>query len=258
MCEIQAFVFTSLMENQRTDHEPIATSAFKAKLKKDKILSGNADVQVAISTELSANLLVPAAPGTTAAKVQSRLLSSKPLASDLATIIEDLRFFLQPPELADSVEADDDVISNTGVSEEPRRVKRSNTHDLRELHDFDGDVGNASHPEEGQDDEGWESGTVGEPSSSLDGDTSDSSDENSATNSDSEEEAVSDNDLQVKPAGSHAAVAKTTKSHSAFLPSLSVGYIRGDPDDADWSDSEAKIGDTPLKKNRRGQRARRA
>jgi hypothetical protein len=209
-------------------------------------------------------LLVPADPGTTAAKVQSRLLSSKPLASDVAIVIKDLRFFLQPSEPADSVGAYDDSISNNGFSEETRRVKGDDSYFLRRPRDSGDEVENVSHPEEGQDDTGWESGTVGEDnvreSNSLDGGRSDSSDESSTTNSDSdsEGEVVSDDDLQVKVTGSHANIAKATNAYSTFLPSLSVGYIRGDPDDEDWSDSEAKFADTPQKKNRRGQRARRA
>jgi hypothetical protein len=46
---------------------------------------------------------------------------------------------------------------------------------------------------------------------------------------------------------------------SSFLPSLSMGYLPGDPDDSDWSGEEdtADIDPAP-RKNRRGQRARKA
>lgn len=250
--------------NQRTDHEPIATTALKAKLNKDRILSRNADVQAAISTELSANLLVLAAPGTTAAKVQGRLLSSKPLASDVAAVIENLKAFFQSQEPKDSMEAyEDDLTSDTGVLENPQKAKRAHSLDSPEPDDSDGDIGNIHHPEQDQDDGGWESGTDGDDlgfvSGSLDGDTSSSSDEGFAINrdNDSQEEAVS-GDLQINPSGGKATMAKTARTQSAFLPSLSVGYIRGDSGDMEWSDSDAKIADTPLKKNRRGQRARQA
>jgi hypothetical protein len=46
---------------------------------------------------------------------------------------------------------------------------------------------------------------------------------------------------------------------SSFLPSLSMGYLPGGPDDSDWSGEEdpADIDPAP-RKNRRGQRARKA
>lgn len=50
---------------------------------------------------------------------------------------------------------------------------------------------------------------------------------------------------------------KARAGESTFLPSLSVGFIRGNSD-SDWSDGEADIADIPQRKNRRGQRARKA
>ena len=47
-----------------------------------------------------------------------------------------------------------------------------------------------------------------------------------------------------------------TAGESTFLPSLSVGFVGGS--DSDWSDAEADLADAPVKKNRRGQRARKA
>jgi hypothetical protein len=49
-----------------------------------------------------------------------------------------------------------------------------------------------------------------------------------------------------------------TQVHSTFLPSLAVGFTRGDPEDSDWSDGELRQTEGTFKKNRRGQRARRA
>jgi hypothetical protein len=80
--------------------------------------------------------------------------------------------------------------------------------------------------------------------------------------------ALEDNNSDISDANTTAddrrnlpvkAKAKTTASaaQSTFLPSLSVGYTRGDSPDSAWSDGE-QVADGPLKKNRRGQRARRA
>jgi len=51
--------------------------------------------------------------------------------------------------------------------------------------------------------------------------------------------------------------SKASAAESTFLPSLSVGFTRGDSDVSDWSDAEANAADS-ARKNRRGQRARRA
>jgi hypothetical protein len=50
--------------------------------------------------------------------------------------------------------------------------------------------------------------------------------------------------------------SKTLGTESVFLPTLSNGFIPGGSD-TDWSDEEAKVADG-VRKNRRGQRARRA
>jgi hypothetical protein len=57
------------------------------------------------------------------------------------------------------------------------------------------------------------------------------------------------------PAHSHDAL-RTLTTDSVFLPTLSNGFIPGGSD-TDWSDGEARVADGP-RKNRRGQRARRA
>jgi hypothetical protein len=50
--------------------------------------------------------------------------------------------------------------------------------------------------------------------------------------------------------------SQTPGTESVFLPTLSNGFIPGGSD-TDWSDSEARAADG-VRKNRRGQRARRA
>lgn len=147
----------------------------------------------------------------------------------------------------------------------------------------------------GDDDEdGWESGSVddanprgqsiagGADSDGSEADDSGNEDENS-DDEEEEEEEDDDDDYDVD-GGDNAAVAiasatkrasqqaekgkkvalpaKDTKgkskatAESTFLPSLSVGFTRGDSDASDLSDEEVKVAD--MRKNRRGQRARRA
>ena len=49
-----------------------------------------------------------------------------------------------------------------------------------------------------------------------------------------------------------------TDPRSTFLPSLAVGFTRGESDDSEWSETENLAEESSIKKNRRGQRARRA
>lgn len=140
------------------------------------------------------------------------------------------------------------------------------------------------------DDDGWESGSVDDANprgqsiaGGADSDGSEADDSgNEDENSDDEEE--DDDDEDDVDGGDNAAVAiasatkrasqqaekgkkvalpaKDTKgkskatAESTFLPSLSVGFTRGDSDASDLSDEEVKVAD--MRKNRRGQRARRA
>lgn len=103
--------------------------------------------------------------------------------------------------------------------------------------------------EEEVDDAGWESGSVHEGPGSEDEDEDDSEDEEDGP--------------RPSTSSRKESTAKSTKSQpetfkkageSTFLPSLAVGFTRGDSDASDLSDDE----DVAPKKNRRGQRARRA
>ena len=100
-------------------------------------------------------------------------------------------------------------------------------------------------------------------------DSSNSGDDSSG----STDSARSSNSLQydtpAQPRKSNSATYRTSHSpllpdhtpptrgtESVFLPTLSNGFIPGGSD-TDWSDSEARVADG-VRKNRRGQRARRA
>lgn len=101
------------------------------------------------------------------------------------------------------------------------------------------------------DDDGWESGSVDEPGPTLKRKRTDD-----ANDDDSEGDAETDDDEASQDARPTRKSSKTaTGSSSVFLPSLSVGFVRGS--DSDWSDGEAQAADG-IRKNRRGQRARQA
>ncbi|KAG6890813.1 hypothetical protein C0995_003246 [Termitomyces sp. Mi166 len=251
------------------DHELVATTALKTKLNKHRILNENEDVQVAISKELFAKI-IPATPGSDEAKVQSRLLSSKILASEIAAVASGLKYIIQPPNASGELATED-----VTTFQRPRKLKKvdkaknptsgnSTTTDYKPAEDVETeqglevalDVGNV----------GWESGTVDEESEDEIGWESGSA---SGNKDDEFSHELDDDELafaihspppQKTPAKPPLTQVsnRSTGVYSTFLPSLSVGFTRGDSDDSDLSESEVRIADINIKKNRRGQRARRA
>jgi len=169
-----------------------------------------------------------------AAKVESRLLSSKSLSKEVNMTISSLHSALNPS--GDGGGGGDDDASSS--SHEPRIVDSSAV-------DNQPDVPEAS----------------GDDSSDSEDDTSGGSDS-----------AGSDDPVQPSPftlpkkshsaldRASHAplrpdSASKALGTESVFLPTLSNGFIPGGSD-TDWSDGEAGAADF-VRKNRRGQRARR-
>jgi len=109
-------------------------------------------------------------------------------------------------------------------------------------------------------DDGWESGTVSDGGHSVQGNSRPVSRSNKGSD-DYENNTASEGDVDLgvprgRPRPDVKRSSKASTVQSAFLPSLSVGFVRGDSD-TDFSDSETKA-DDGVKKNRRGQRARRA
>jgi hypothetical protein len=194
-------------------------------------------------------LISLAVPGSAAGVVQSRLLSSKVLAVEVSRIIEGLRRLLNPAERGYQVEADTAEVS-------PPQKKKQKTQQNEGLPKVPpADTASEDEPRANLEDDGWESGTV----SDSDGDHFVQGDSGVDEESGEEDHSTSDggdgdDDLPIPRERSSRGKSKATQS--TFLPSLSVGFIRGDSD-TDFSDSEEKAADT-AKKNRRGQRARRA
>jgi hypothetical protein len=199
--------------------------------------------------------------GTGEAKVVARLLSSKILAMEVGTVVTRLGSLLQPNEAKPAV-----------LDSSPKRGGKSNVGSPEEDQDEDMESDTQEDPladvsdVEPEVDVGWESGSVnvddaGWESGSLDeigdqdiGDTQDSAS--------SSESSASDSESEPGPSTKRSKPAETSKPAKAgvstFLPSLSVGFTRGGDDGSDWSDAEANALDGAKRKNRRGQRARKA
>jgi BUD22 len=282
---------------QALDHDRLAHSALYTKLHKHH-LAKNADI-----LQASSSILTPppyaspkkvdskrsssVADVAIRTKLESRVLSSKMLATEVKTVLDHLRRIVEP--LAPSSEkmngthddgGDEDEEAegdaedeNDDDSETSKRVPaaRSDLHasesdedssvydddELRQVHgglsqrsfeasESDNEVSNA-------DDAGWESGSISPTSPppkrlklghratpSVTGGSTDESEEDVQSNDASDSDEV--------------------LTSSRFLPSLNVGFTRGESDGSDWSGAEddANAADGKQRKNRRGQRARQA
>ena len=244
------------------NHDAVANTAVKTKLLKDRLLSENPSIQSAITQELStAEFVVPAAARSAQAKVQSRFLSSKLLASEVALLVADLRNFIIS---ANAEEAEEESVGSARPS---KKVDVGHEHEAEAEEDVEMDTDPRPGPSmdiankmrrmhlevDDESMDGWESGTV-------DGENDSDDSEEIAELADDELEG-GPHEIMGSPTKTRALSPRSSKTKSAasqFLPSLSVGYIPGgDSDGSDWSDGR-EDDDIAPKKNRRGQRARRA
>ncbi|KAJ2919199.1 hypothetical protein MD484_g1230, partial [Candolleomyces efflorescens] len=246
------------------DHNILGNSAFKSKLLKDKLLRENELVQDSLTKEIQSNILEAPAAGTPLAKVQSRLLSSKIIASQISTSLGALKAIIDPdaPPAKRSKSSEPSAsLPKTLAADQDDRLSAS---DSARASNDDDDLGWESGTVDGDDEDaeeapedeaGWESGSI------------DGSDEEAATGSDdddvdSSEEGETDVKAKTQKAKANTKPATATsglsssrgKMESTFLPSLGTGFIPGSDD----SDVEREGTIAEPRKNRRGQRARRA
>ncbi|KLO11465.1 Bud-site selection protein [Schizopora paradoxa] len=262
---------------KQLDHDRISILSLRNKLKKDKFLSRNPACEAAISSELQIPPLPDAEKSKAATIVESRFLSSKTLSKEIDRILQSFRTILggggrQNAEDAASPDNDDSEewggFGGSSESSKPTKKKgeRIASTQLTKVEGSDGSDGgseddlqySSNFEDEEGDAESWESG-------SIHGDDDE--------DNDSEEELIEEAGGSSSLADADDAPPKKTKkptkqkstaaessnlaSGSTFLPSLSVGFIPGNSD-SEWSDGEADAGELPQRKNRRGQRARKA
>ncbi|RXW17181.1 hypothetical protein EST38_g8672 [Candolleomyces aberdarensis] len=254
------------------DHNLLGNSAFRSKLLKDKLLRENQLVQDSLAKEIQDNILEAPAAGTPLAKIQSRLLSSKIIASQVSTSLGTLKSIIDPdspptkrakssepsaalPKPPKTLAADQDDESSDNDSAEAQNDDdlgwESGTVDGDEDNDEDDDQeDNAEEPPE----DGWESGSIhgsdGEAADHDDDDTSEEDEEGPTVKA-----KIKGGKAGPNPAAATLGVPSSRgKMESTFLPSLAVGFIPGSDD----SDVEAEGSIAEPRKNRRGQRARRA
>ena len=206
--------------------------------------------------------------------VRSRVLSNKSLALEIQKTLDKLhgktKATVEEPEDAGY---EDVSMGDAGDDQEGqveiKATDEADESDLEDQEESNGTRDDAIFDDADADDlasnAGWESGSVddtGHVGNYSDDEASDSDAESGTDGSsmqEDEEEGGTDDDSDDAGPSSHKQKASTkvpgNDGSSMFLPSLAVGFARGD--DSDWSDGEAKVADG-VRKNRRGQRARQA
>ena len=239
-------------------------------------------MKAALEDKLSMNLVAEQEPGSSAAKVHARLLSSKILSDAVHAVVDSLREVLNPSlakgrtkvgdseeeseedsegEEADGDDGEEDVAVHSRAGKKAKLVHSDDESGSEAEADDAGWESGTVEGGEVDEGAGWESGSIDEEGEIAVENPSDQTDEGSDDDSDDDDNDNSGVNFDGPPAkkakllGKEAGAKSTASSISTFLPSLSVGYTRGDSDASDISDGEAA--DAP-RKNRRGQRARRA
>ena len=155
----------------------------------------------------------------------------------------------------------------------PVAVRSAIDANVRGLHVQEAEAQGSDDEEE--DAQGWESGSVSANEIPFSGhvgvaNSDDLSDEDDVPIGSEEESSMHDSKRHGSTTGNHPVHAKPDKklktappvTSSTFLPTLSSGFIMGDSDsDPDLDpdiDGSGMIGNTAVRKNRRGQRARQA
>jgi hypothetical protein len=246
---------------QNIDHEVFANTATKTKIMKDKVLSQQKQIQESLFQELGDKVLSTSAQEGPPAKVHSRLLSSKILATEISSLCNDLRGLLGHESKKSRMQADGNDVDTPEIQKDSTR--RETKPSVMSHEGPKSDVDSEDEEESGIDESGWESGTVDEEHG-ADGWNSGINPlgEEESDDPETDDDGGSESGRRTKPARPGASVKAPQKpsdpsgTASTFLPSLSVGFVLGS-DESDWSDNEANIADVGKKKNRRGQRARR-
>ncbi|KAJ7288358.1 BUD22-domain-containing protein [Mycena rebaudengoi] len=245
-----ALLEEQLDEVKAIEPDALAHTAFRTRLLKDKLVAANEHLRAAIERELTLSL------GDTHTKVHARLLSAKALAAGVTAALADLRMALQPKDVDADGAAPDQISSPPQKKDKGKRAvkpaadEEEDEEDEEDSNDEEEEEGDADVEQPDGADE-WES------ASDLDGDDAGWESGSIASTSDAPPSK------RVKPPPTTASAPATKlkpskQAESTFLPSLSVGFVRGGSADSDFEDDgDAKAFIDP-RKNRRGQRARQA
>ena len=265
----------------------MATATLIQKLKRNRTLSADPTVSGFVSSDLQPYLPLTyytAEPNSAEGKIRNRLTSCKSFSGRASEIVTDLQAIIDPSVVKSSRVAVHHTAVVVGDGEEGSEAQAGDGDGPGEDDFFDP----AEFPDDQVDDDGWESGSIHSgddgPSNGLSPMSSDyESEPELAPTSDvdplhhpspktkskvklrPETTSEDDDDDSAPDSGSDSDPSQLIKvakpsgraGTSTFLPSLSVGYIPG-TGDSDPEDELEAVEGKGERKNRRGQRARRA
>ncbi|KAJ7685653.1 BUD22-domain-containing protein [Mycena polygramma] len=239
-----AILEAELEELKTIDSDAIADTALRTRLLKDRHIADSVPARAAMARELPPPT-TPPIPNTS--KVHTRLLSARALGAAVTQAVSGLRAVLLPPVAAGAVDVDVAMDAEEDGEEEEEE-----------------EDGNAGEEEEGGDADaaGWESGSVdGGNDSGEDEDQDEDGWESGSVHSDAPppaKKSATTKAAKATPAPAKTKTKEAPTSASQFLPSLAVGFVRGGSSDSDFNEDDDGVEEEGPKKNRRGQRARRA
>ncbi|KAJ6490708.1 BUD22-domain-containing protein [Mycena vitilis] len=234
-----AVLEVELEELKTIDSDAIADTALRTRLLKDRHIAISEPARAAMARELPSPT-TPPLPNTTS-KVHTRLLSARALGAAVSQAVAGLRAVLLPPVAAGAVDMDVDAGEDEEEEEGNEGAEEEGDAAGWESGSVDGDGGDDSEEDGDEDEDGWESGSV----------HSDAPPPAKKSTTTKAAKAVP------VPAPVKAKAKEAPASASQFLPSLAVGFVRGGSD-SDFDEDADGVEEEGPKKNRRGQRARRA
>lgn len=253
------------------DVESLASNALSSKLRKDKSgLQDNVDVQTFLGSHPAKQM----DNTSVAAKAENRVLASKVMVQCMQEVLESLRERAGiAPKKASKQDKEKPKAALTSqnlakAAESAQAQRKSALEDdetsSEEDSDLEGSGTTLSHlSDEGSipDDEFGGNAAISGEESGSDSDEDDAGSVSGASTSSfptvSKAKTKAKEASEKKKAKKLKTTVSSPQAESAFLPSLAAGYTLGDSDGSVYSDDEA--GDTkPVRKNRRGQRARQA
>ena len=199
----------------------------------------------------------PSASCSERAAAENRLMSSKKLSSDVMAAVESLRRLVNPPTKPTKIDVEQEE-GAVDTQEEGDVIKNHSS-----TNEDEGDEDHAVNSEKDLVDDGWESGSVDDAGQVISTGIVPEHDhqETLSSGDDSSDDDSSIDSVPLRVTKNLEAFPKqqsSTPATSTFLPSLSVGFTRGDSDGSEFSDDDEAIDGTTARKNRRGQRARKA
>jgi len=236
-----------------------AAATLAQRLRHNRTLFADKTVSEFLSTELQPSLpstYLSVQPNSAEGKIRNRLTSCKSFSGRASEIVTDLQAILDPSVTKPSTL----TARHTTAVDDEQELSENQAEDKEGEDDFFNQP-EFSDDKIDDDTDDWKSGSVHSEDDSLPIELP-----TTPTNSDSESQSWSGNDDDKSAPDSdsdtHLPSSKISKPSggvgtSTFLPSLSVGYIPG-TGDSDPEDELEAVEDKNGRKNRRGQRARRA